>query len=50
MSGLGLICLVITILSYNYLKVVEMHTWSSDWKRVIITYFLTVVIFIPDCL
>jgi hypothetical protein len=25
-------------MSSSYLMVVEMHTWSSDWKRVIINY------------
>jgi hypothetical protein len=29
---------------YLHLEVVEMHTWSSDWKRVII---FIVVIFTP---
>jgi hypothetical protein len=30
----------------SYLKVVEMHTWSSDWKRVIIIIIMIIIIII----
>jgi hypothetical protein len=34
------------MVTLSYLKVVEMHTWSSDWKRVVIVVIIVIVIIV----